>query len=240
MVGQPRRRWSGSSLSCSPAPLPTSLFHGIACPLRLGPAAHEARLRGSDAAPRRRHRCLPTCSAKGDIYISTTTTRFSSTPHLHLPPTMYIYAKEYLNWYGTRRDANYRLKNPEAPVIGLVLQRSLQPCCNLSYHSGILHTIFFHRTLTLVRLKDVDCDLFEITYEVDEKINQFIACAEKNPNRKSQIINYANEKKDHIPPISDRIFNHEILVPISSNSLFGWNADVLRSALSSGHSYSLN
>jgi hypothetical protein len=28
-----------------------------------------------------------------------------------------------------------------------------------------------------------------------------------------QIINYANEKKDHIPPISDRIFNHEILIP---------------------------
>uniref|UniRef100_A0A8R7TNK2 Autophagy-related protein 101 n=1 Tax=Triticum urartu TaxID=4572 RepID=A0A8R7TNK2_TRIUA len=28
----------------------------------------------------------------------------------------------------------------------------------------ILHTIFFHRTLTLVRPKDVDCDLFEITY----------------------------------------------------------------------------
>ncbi|XBJ05393.1 hypothetical protein VPH35_024191 [Triticum aestivum] len=191
----------------------------------------------------------------------------------------------------------------------------------------ILHTIFFHRTLTLVRPKDVDCDLFEITYvqcglaelekEVDEKINQFIAWSEKHPNRKSQvclsffdeknkhpgwfssktervfweqwfinlhvtspkgqgksrgskapantkgqaleetssrrdalslliqevlfqIINYANEKKDHIPPISDRIFNHEILVPSSSDSVFGWNADVLRRALSSGHSYSLN
>ena len=32
------------------------------------------------------------------------------------------------------------------------------------YVAGILHTIFFHRTLTLVRPKDVDCDLFEITY----------------------------------------------------------------------------
>jgi len=193
----------------------------------------------------------------------------------------------------------------------------------------ILHTIFFHRTLTLVRPKDVDCDLFEITYvqcglaelekEVDEKINQFVAWAEKHPNRRSQvclsffdeknkhpgwfsskteriyweqwfinlhvispkgqgksrgskaptnskgqaleetssssrhdalglliqevlfqIINYANEKKDHIPPISDRIFNHEILIPSSTDSVFGWNADVLRRALSSGHSYSLN
>jgi ferritin-like protein len=28
-----------------------------------------------------------------------------------------------------------------------------------------------------------------------------------------QIINFANEKKDHIPPISDRIFNHEISIP---------------------------
>ncbi|KQJ86804.1 autophagy-related protein 101 isoform X1 [Brachypodium distachyon] len=164
----------------------------------------------------------------------------------------------------------------------------------------ILHTIFFHRTLTLVRPKDVDCERFQITYvqcglpdlekEVDEKINQFIAWAEKHPNRRSQvclsffdeknkhpgwfsnkteriyweqwfinlhvispkghgkqhsskaqtnitgeaseqassrhdalgsliqevlfqIINYANEKKDHIPPISDRIFNHEISIP---------------------------
>jgi hypothetical protein len=29
---------------------------------------------------------------------------------------------------------------------------------------GILHTIFFHRTLSLVRPKDVDCDFLEITY----------------------------------------------------------------------------
>uniref|UniRef100_A0A0E0BS79 Autophagy-related protein 101 n=1 Tax=Oryza glumipatula TaxID=40148 RepID=A0A0E0BS79_9ORYZ len=184
----------------------------------------------------------------------------------------------------------------------------------------ILHTIFFHRTLTLVRPKDVDCDLFEITYvqcglpdlekEVDEKINQFIAWVEKHPNRRSQvclsffdeknknpswftskteriyweqwfinlhvispkghgksrsskastsirgkaleeasskraalglliqevlfqIINFANEKKDHIPPISDRIFNHEISIPSSSDSVFGWNADVLRRVLNS-------
>ncbi|KAL6623149.1 hypothetical protein ACP70R_018256 [Stipagrostis hirtigluma subsp. patula] len=164
----------------------------------------------------------------------------------------------------------------------------------------ILHTIFFHRTLSLVRPKDVDCDFFEITYvqcglpelekEVDEKIDQFIAWVEKHPNRRSQvclsffdeknkhpgwfgnkterihweqwfinlhvispkrysksssskgltniggnaleetnarraalessihevlfqIINFANEKKDHIPSIPDRIFNHEILIP---------------------------
>ncbi|CAD6259095.1 unnamed protein product [Miscanthus lutarioriparius] len=41
-----------------------------------------------------------------------------------LAPTMYEDVKEYLNWYGTRRDANDRLKDPNAPVIGLVLQRS--------------------------------------------------------------------------------------------------------------------
>jgi len=28
-----------------------------------------------------------------------------------------------------------------------------------------------------------------------------------------QIINFANEKKDHIPAIPDRIFNHEIMIP---------------------------
>ncbi|KAJ6992380.1 magnesium-chelatase subunit ChlH [Populus alba x Populus x berolinensis] len=41
-----------------------------------------------------------------------------------LAPCMYEDAKEYLNWYGTRRDANEKLKDPNAPVIGLVLQRS--------------------------------------------------------------------------------------------------------------------
>ncbi|TVT97973.1 hypothetical protein EJB05_56744, partial [Eragrostis curvula] len=41
-----------------------------------------------------------------------------------LAPTMYEDVKEYLNWYDTRRDADPRLKDPNAPVIGLVLQRS--------------------------------------------------------------------------------------------------------------------
>ncbi|XP_031127328.1 magnesium-chelatase subunit ChlH, chloroplastic [Ipomoea triloba] len=41
-----------------------------------------------------------------------------------LAPCMYDDVKEYLNWYGTRRDANEKLKSPNAPVIGLVLQRS--------------------------------------------------------------------------------------------------------------------
>jgi hypothetical protein len=92
-----------------------------------------------------------------------------------------------------------------------------------------------------------------------------------------QIINFANEKKDHIPPIPDRIFNHEISIPryvlymshdkncpywsfllrfftyiwiprwhvflgrvdSSSESMFGWNTDVLRRVLNSGHPYSL-
>ncbi|KAF9593289.1 hypothetical protein IFM89_021045 [Coptis chinensis] len=41
-----------------------------------------------------------------------------------LAPCMYDDVKEYLNWYGTRRDANEKLKDPNAPVVGLVLQRS--------------------------------------------------------------------------------------------------------------------
>ncbi|KAI5015742.1 hypothetical protein ZWY2020_057132 [Hordeum vulgare] len=55
-----------------------------------------------------------------------------------LAPTMYDDVKEYLNWYDTRGDANDRLKNPEAPVIGLILQRSLQPCSGrYNYQSEI-------------------------------------------------------------------------------------------------------
>uniref|UniRef100_A0A0E0MLW9 Autophagy-related protein 101 n=1 Tax=Oryza punctata TaxID=4537 RepID=A0A0E0MLW9_ORYPU len=179
----------------------------------------------------------------------------------------------------------------------------------------ILHTIFFHRTLSLVRPKDVDCDFFEITYvqcglpelekEVDEKINQFVAWVEKHPNRSSQvclsffdeknklpswfgnkteriyweqwfinlhvispkrhsksrsskaltniggqaleesssrraalessihevlfqIINFANEKKDHIPPIPDRIFNHEISIPRANAKEYAHHSFYLR------------
>ena len=41
-----------------------------------------------------------------------------------LAPCMYDDVKEYLNWYDTRRDTNEKLKNRNAPVVGLVLQRS--------------------------------------------------------------------------------------------------------------------
>ncbi|KAK9664345.1 hypothetical protein RND81_14G035100 [Saponaria officinalis] len=41
-----------------------------------------------------------------------------------LAPCMYDDVKEYLNWYATRRDASHKLKSSNAPVIGLVLQRS--------------------------------------------------------------------------------------------------------------------
>ncbi|XP_057491959.1 autophagy-related protein 101-like [Actinidia eriantha] len=61
----------------------------------------------------------------------------------------------------------------------------------------ILHTILFHRALGLVRPKDVDLELFEITYvqcgnvelekKIDEKIDQFIDRVEKHPNKKNQI-----------------------------------------------------
>lgn len=61
----------------------------------------------------------------------------------------------------------------------------------------ILHTIMFHRALGLVRPKDVDMELFDITYvqcgdvelekKIDEKIEQFICWVEKHPNKKSQV-----------------------------------------------------
>lgn len=41
-----------------------------------------------------------------------------------LAPCMYDDVKEYLNWYGTRKDASESLRSPNAPVIGLILQRS--------------------------------------------------------------------------------------------------------------------
>ncbi|CAH9060779.1 unnamed protein product [Cuscuta epithymum] len=61
----------------------------------------------------------------------------------------------------------------------------------------ILHTIFFHRALGLVRPKDIDLELFDITYvqcddaevekKIDEKINHFIERVEKYPNKKNEI-----------------------------------------------------
>jgi len=62
----------------------------------------------------------------------------------------------------------------------------------------ILHTIVFHRALGLVRPKDVDLELFDVTYvqcgdvelekKIDEKIEHFISWVEKHPNKKSQQI----------------------------------------------------
>ncbi|KAJ3670116.1 hypothetical protein LUZ60_010440 [Juncus effusus] len=63
--------------------------------------------------------------------------------------------------------------------------------------SCVLHTILFHRALGLIRPKDVDCELFELTYvqcgvadvekEIEEKIDEFIHKVKKHPNRRSQI-----------------------------------------------------
>ncbi|KAB2051673.1 hypothetical protein ERO13_A12G069100v2 [Gossypium hirsutum] len=188
----------------------------------------------------------------------------------------------------------------------------------------ILHTIVFHRALGLVRPKDVDLELFEITYvqcgdvelekKIDEKIDHFISWVEKHPNKKSQIclsfyevkskqpswftnkterlyweqwyinlnvtqhpkhhsskshhtklvvdpgesateerssrramveaslrevlfqiIKFVNEKKDHVPPISEGViyFPYEITIPSSSDSAFGM--DMIKRMLHSGH-----
>ncbi|XP_038989282.1 autophagy-related protein 101-like isoform X1 [Phoenix dactylifera] len=190
----------------------------------------------------------------------------------------------------------------------------------------ILHTIVFHRALGLVRPKDVDCELFDITYvqcgdaelerKIDEKINLFIGWVEKHPNKKSQvclsfyevrnkqatwmfsnkterlyweqwyinlhvvntkthgkshnskapinpgdnaleesssrraslesalrevlfqIIKFVNEKKDHIPSVTNSeviSFPYEITTPSSSDSSFGWHTDVLKRMLQTGH-----
>ncbi|CAL9113279.1 hypothetical protein MUK42_01942 [Musa troglodytarum] len=53
-----------------------------------------------------------------------------------------------------------------------------------------------------------------------------------------QIINFVNEKKDHIPPLQNSeivSFPYEISTPSSSDSSFGWHADVLKRMLQTGH-----
>uniref|UniRef100_A0A1D1ZKI2 Autophagy-related protein 101 n=1 Tax=Anthurium amnicola TaxID=1678845 RepID=A0A1D1ZKI2_9ARAE len=62
----------------------------------------------------------------------------------------------------------------------------------------ILHTIFFHRSLGLVRPKDVDCELLDITYvqcgnatlekKIEDKVDHFYGWAEKHPNKKGQVL----------------------------------------------------
>ncbi|CAN7127926.1 unnamed protein product [Brassica rapa subsp. narinosa] len=61
----------------------------------------------------------------------------------------------------------------------------------------ILHTIVFHRALGLIRPKDIDLELFEITYvqcgeievekKIDETIEHFISWIDKHPNKRSPI-----------------------------------------------------
>ncbi|CAN4079611.1 unnamed protein product [Withania somnifera] len=61
----------------------------------------------------------------------------------------------------------------------------------------IFHTIVFHRALGLVRPKDIDLELFDITYvqcgdvevetKIDEKVTKFIDRVKKHPSRKHQI-----------------------------------------------------
>ncbi|EIE24949.1 magnesium chelatase subunit H [Coccomyxa subellipsoidea C-169] len=52
-----------------------------------------------------------------------------------LAPTMYEDVKEYLNWYDTRKDMTFA---PDAPVIGLVLQRSHLVTGDEGHYSGVV------------------------------------------------------------------------------------------------------
>ncbi|KAL3725949.1 hypothetical protein ACJRO7_030915 [Eucalyptus globulus] len=72
----------------------------------------------------------------------------------------------------------------------------------------VLHTIIFHRALGLVRPKEIDLELFDITYvqcgdpevekKIEEKIEQFIGWVEKHPNKKSQIcLSFYEVKNKH-------------------------------------------
>lgn len=147
MVGQPPRRRAGAARVSHARP--RLHFRHLLLPrhrLCVRPRLPAPRQRGrrharaaQDAAPQGADIAVSYVPAlKGDDIRYNDPVLFLDAGIWHLlAPTMYDDVKEYLNWYDTRRDANDRLKNPEAPVIGLVLQRSLQPCCNLSYHSGM-------------------------------------------------------------------------------------------------------
>ncbi|KAL3525729.1 hypothetical protein ACH5RR_014101 [Cinchona calisaya] len=80
----------------------------------------------------------------------------------------------------------------------------------------ILHTILFHRALGLVRPKDVDLELFDITYvqcgdvelekKIDEKIDQFIDRVEKHPNKKNQIcLSFYEVKNKHATWFTNKV-----------------------------------
>ncbi|XP_038883671.1 autophagy-related protein 101 isoform X2 [Benincasa hispida] len=80
----------------------------------------------------------------------------------------------------------------------------------------ILHTIVFHRALGLVRPRDIDLELFDITYvqcgdievekKIDEKIEQFINWVEKHPNKKSQIcLSFYQEKNKQASWFTNKI-----------------------------------
>ncbi|KAI4327497.1 hypothetical protein L6164_019949 [Bauhinia variegata] len=80
----------------------------------------------------------------------------------------------------------------------------------------ILHTIVFHRALGLVRPRDIDLELFDITYvqcgdmelekKIDDKIEQFISWVEKHPNKKSQIcLSFYEVKNKQVSWFSNKI-----------------------------------
>ncbi|KAI4314925.1 hypothetical protein L6164_027785 [Bauhinia variegata] len=80
----------------------------------------------------------------------------------------------------------------------------------------ILHTIMFHRALGLVRPRDTDLELFDITYvqcgdmelekKIDDKIEQFISWVEKHPNKKSQIcLSFYEVKNKQVSWFSNKI-----------------------------------
>lgn len=54
---------------------------------------------------------------------------------LHAHAGMYEDLKEYLNWYDTRRDTKFAA---DAPVIGLVLQRSHLVTGDEGHYSGVV------------------------------------------------------------------------------------------------------
>uniref|UniRef100_A0A7I4F0Z5 Autophagy-related protein 101 n=1 Tax=Physcomitrium patens TaxID=3218 RepID=A0A7I4F0Z5_PHYPA len=73
----------------------------------------------------------------------------------------------------------------------------------------ILHTIMFNRALGLVRPREVECELFDITYvqcgdshtekKIEEKIDHFLTWVEKHPDKKSRVcLSFYETRNKHV------------------------------------------
>ena len=72
---------------------------------------------------------------------------------------MYEDLKEYLNWYDTRRDFRFA---KDAPIIGLVLQRSHLVTGDEGHYSGVVSELEARGAKVTIKLHHLRCDIHEL------------------------------------------------------------------------------